>query len=86
MLSEDWGKDRRPELSFQIDNEYYIIKTPNGKFTKLELYRLAEKELKIRGKLIGDGWVGNDLTTPPERKIKDSGTKIEDMKRTNAAG
>jgi len=79
MLTDEWPETKRPELSFQIDNEYYLIKVFNENISLVELNRLIKKEIEVRGKLIGDGWVGFPSNTAPKRKEKGDGKKIEEM-------
>ena len=79
MLTDEWPETKRPDLSFQIGNEYYLIKYANEGVSPFELNRLAEKEIEVRGKLIGNGWVGEASNTVPKRKVKGDGKKIEEM-------
>jgi hypothetical protein len=79
MLKEGWDETKRPDLSFQIDNEYYLIKITNESLTLQELSKIERKELKIRGKLIGDGWKGYAQTTYSKKREKNDASAEEEM-------
>lgn len=74
-LSEaEWKAAKKPDLSFNVDNEYFYIKIANTNITEADLNKLIGKKIEVQGKLVGEGYGGEvSVGMPPMKKPSSKG-------------